>query len=145
MAADLYFCSRSSSSSERCSSCCMEASALVCWTRIWRCLGGMGKPEYSARAMDLVRTTNASMVAFDLALGTGAMAAPDATLRLLGHAEPSPDARALFARCGAARGPPGPAARRAGAVRALRPDLADLRRRPRGHRRPRRAARLVGA
>jgi hypothetical protein len=50
--------------------------------------------------MDLVRTTNASMVVFDLALGTGAMAAPDATLRLLGHAEPSPDARALFRRCG---------------------------------------------
>jgi hypothetical protein len=50
--------------------------------------------------MDLVRTTNASMVAFDLALGTGAMVAPDATLRLLGHAEPSPDARALFRRCG---------------------------------------------
>jgi hypothetical protein len=50
--------------------------------------------------MDLVRTTNASMVAFDLALGTGAMAAPDALLRLLGHAEPSPDARALFRRCG---------------------------------------------
>src|SRR3954451_16854854 len=50
--------------------------------------------------MDLVRTTNASMVVFDLALGTGAMAAPDATLRLLGHAEPSTDARALFPRCG---------------------------------------------
>ena len=48
----------------------------------------------------LVRTTNASMVAFDLALGTGALAAPDATLRLLGHERPSEDARWLFRRCG---------------------------------------------
>ena len=50
--------------------------------------------------MDLVRSTNASMVAFDLALGTGAIAAPDATLKLLGHDPPSPDTRALFRRCG---------------------------------------------
>ena len=48
----------------------------------------------------LVRTTNAGMVAFDLALGTGAMLAPDATLKLLGHDRPSPDARWLFRRCG---------------------------------------------
>ncbi|HYF28377.1 MAG TPA: hypothetical protein VD931_21720 [Baekduia sp.] len=44
--------------------------------------------------------TNAGMVAFDVALGTGAIAAPDATLRLLGHTAPSPDARRLFQRCG---------------------------------------------
>ena len=50
--------------------------------------------------MDLVRSTNASMIAFDLALGTGAIAAPDATLKLLGHDAPSPDTRALFRRCG---------------------------------------------
>lgn len=50
--------------------------------------------------MDLVRSANASMVAFDLALGAGAIGAPDATLRLLGHDPPSPDARALFRRCG---------------------------------------------
>jgi hypothetical protein len=50
--------------------------------------------------MDPVRAVNASMVAFDLALGAGAIAAPDATLRVLGHGEPSPDARALFRRCG---------------------------------------------
>jgi hypothetical protein len=43
---------------------------------------------------------NRAMAAFDLALGTGALVAPDATLRALGHAEPSPDARALFRRCG---------------------------------------------
>ncbi|MBI5106532.1 MAG: hypothetical protein HZB46_16365 [Solirubrobacterales bacterium] len=50
--------------------------------------------------MDLVRTANASMVAFDVALGAGAIAAPDQTLRLLGHATPSEDARWLFRRCG---------------------------------------------
>ncbi|HEY8584660.1 MAG TPA: hypothetical protein VIL49_16990, partial [Capillimicrobium sp.] len=47
-----------------------------------------------------LRGVNRGMVAFDLALGTAALAAPDATLRLLGHAEPSDDARALFRRCG---------------------------------------------
>jgi hypothetical protein len=53
--------------------------------------------------MDLgeaVEFQNRSMIAFDLALGLGAIAAPDATLKLLGHAEPSSDARALFRRCG---------------------------------------------
>jgi hypothetical protein len=40
------------------------------------------------------------MVGFDLALGSGAVLAPDATLRLLGHAAPSADARELFRRCG---------------------------------------------
>jgi hypothetical protein len=53
--------------------------------------------------MDLgeaVELQNRSMIAFDLALGAGAIAAPDATLRLLGHAEPSDDARELFRRCG---------------------------------------------
>ncbi len=47
-----------------------------------------------------VRTVNAGMIGFDLALGTGALAAPDATLRLLGHERPSDDARVLFRRCG---------------------------------------------
>jgi hypothetical protein len=53
--------------------------------------------------MDLqgaVELQNRSMIAFDLALGAGAIAAPDATLKLLGHAEPSDDARELFRRCG---------------------------------------------
>ncbi len=40
------------------------------------------------------------MIAFDLVLGTGALVAPDATLRALGHAPPSEDARHLFRRCG---------------------------------------------
>lgn len=40
------------------------------------------------------------MIAFDLALGTGALLAPAATLRVLGHAAPSEDARHLFRRCG---------------------------------------------
>jgi hypothetical protein len=53
--------------------------------------------------MDLqgaVELQNRSMIAFDLALGAGAVAAPDATLKLLGHAAPSDDARELFRRCG---------------------------------------------
>lgn len=49
---------------------------------------------------DAVRLVNRGMVAFDLALGSGAVLAPDATLRALGHAPPSPDARALFRRNG---------------------------------------------
>src|SRR5919204_5122761 len=47
-----------------------------------------------------LRTTNRSMIAFDLALGTGALLAPDATLAVLGHERPSPDARHLFRRSG---------------------------------------------
>jgi len=48
----------------------------------------------------LVHTANRGMIAFDLLLGGAAVAAPAATLRLLGHDEPSPDARHLFRRCG---------------------------------------------
>jgi hypothetical protein len=47
-----------------------------------------------------LRDTNRNMIGFDLALGTGALLAPDATLRVLGHDEPSDDARELFRRCG---------------------------------------------
>jgi hypothetical protein len=47
-----------------------------------------------------LRITNRNMVAFDLALGSAAIAAPEATLRVLGHDEPSPDAAHLFRRCG---------------------------------------------
>lgn len=53
--------------------------------------------------MDLersLRRTNRAMVAFDLALGSAALAAPAATLRALGHAEPSADAEHLLRRCG---------------------------------------------
>jgi hypothetical protein len=48
----------------------------------------------------LLRLTNRNMIAFDLALGTGALLAPNATLRALGHADPMPDAEQLFRRCG---------------------------------------------
>jgi hypothetical protein len=41
------------------------------------------------------RHLNRGMIAFDLALGTGALLAPDTTLRMFGHAPPSPDARPL--------------------------------------------------
>jgi hypothetical protein len=43
---------------------------------------------------------NRMMIAFDLALGLGAVLAPDRTLRAIGHEEPSQDARHLFQRCG---------------------------------------------
>ena len=51
-------------------------------------------------AEEALRLTNRNMIAFDLALGTGALLAPGATLAVLGHDEPSPDARQLFRRCG---------------------------------------------
>jgi hypothetical protein len=54
-------------------------------------------------AMDLergLRLTNRNMIAFDLALGSAAILAPEATLKALGHDEPSPDAKHLFRRCG---------------------------------------------
>ena len=46
-----------------------------------------------------LRKLNRKMIAFDLALGTGALLAPARTLRVLGHDEPSDDARELFRRC----------------------------------------------
>src|SRR3954467_9912003 len=49
---------------------------------------------------DILRRTNRNMVVFDLILGSAAIAAPDATLKVLGHEEPSADARELFRRCG---------------------------------------------
>ena len=49
---------------------------------------------------DVMEHQNRSMIAFDLALGTGALLAPDATLKVLGHTPPSDDARELFRRAG---------------------------------------------
>jgi hypothetical protein len=46
----------------------------------------------------LLRLTNRNMIAFDVALGGGALFAPDATLRVLGHEQPTTDARELFRR-----------------------------------------------
>src|SRR5215212_5894023 len=51
--------------------------------------------DLDARLRDL----NRSMIAFDLALGSGALLAPEKTLALLGHETPSDDARELFRRC----------------------------------------------
>ena len=42
---------------------------------------------------------NAGMVAFDIALGSGALLAPRQTLAVLGHEAPTPDAEHLFRRC----------------------------------------------
>jgi hypothetical protein len=47
-----------------------------------------------------LRLTNRNMIAFDLVLGSAAVAAPVQTLRLIGHDEPSVDATHLFRRCG---------------------------------------------
>ena len=47
-----------------------------------------------------LRKLNRNMIVFDLLLGSAAIAAPAATLKLLGHDEPSPDAKHLFRRCG---------------------------------------------
>jgi len=55
------------------------------------------------RAVDteeFLRLTNRNMIGFDLALGSAALLAPDATLRALGHDDPPPEARELFRRCG---------------------------------------------
>jgi hypothetical protein len=51
-------------------------------------------------AAEALRRTNRSMIAFDLALGSGALLAPATTLRVLGHRDPSADANELFRRCG---------------------------------------------
>ena len=48
---------------------------------------------------DALRLVNRGMIGFDLALGTGALLAPDATLKAIGHERPSDDARELFRRC----------------------------------------------
>ena len=47
-----------------------------------------------------LRLTNRNMIAFDLILGTSAILAPETTLKVLGHDEPSPDAARLFQRSG---------------------------------------------
>jgi hypothetical protein len=49
---------------------------------------------------EALRLLNRNMIAFDLVLGSAAIAAPAATLKVLGHDEPSPDAKHLFRRCG---------------------------------------------
>lgn len=48
---------------------------------------------------DHLRRTNRTMIAFDIALASGALLAPEQTLKLLGHERPSEDARHLFQRC----------------------------------------------
>jgi hypothetical protein len=46
----------------------------------------------------LMRVHNRSMVAFDLVLGGGALVAPAATLKVLGHDPPSPEMEAIIRR-----------------------------------------------
>jgi hypothetical protein len=47
-----------------------------------------------------LRLANRNMIVFDFLLGSAAIAAPGASLKALGHDEPSPDATHLFRRCG---------------------------------------------
>src|SRR5262245_36728260 len=47
-----------------------------------------------------LRRANRNMALFDLVLGSSALLAPDATLKVIGHDPPSDDARELFRRCG---------------------------------------------
>jgi hypothetical protein len=47
-----------------------------------------------------LRRWNLVMIGFDLLLGSATLRAPALTLRALGHERPSPDAEALFRRCG---------------------------------------------
>ena len=49
---------------------------------------------------ELLERQNRTMIAFDLALGSGALLAPRRTLAVLGHEEPSFDAERLFQRLG---------------------------------------------
>jgi hypothetical protein len=61
----------------------------------------LGQPaEATMNLTETLERTNRGMAAFDLVLGTSALAAPRATLRVLGHGDPSPDAEHLFRRCG---------------------------------------------
>ena len=50
-------------------------------------------------AEQALRLTNRNLIVFDLVLGTSALLAPAQTLRVLGHDEPSEDAKHLFQRC----------------------------------------------
>jgi hypothetical protein len=50
--------------------------------------------------VEAVERINRAMVGFDVALGAGAVLAPRATLRVLGHAPSSRDAEALIRRAG---------------------------------------------
>src|SRR3954451_3386590 len=49
---------------------------------------------------ETLKRWNTFMAGFDLVLGSAALLAPRATLRVLGHDKPSDDAEHLFRRCG---------------------------------------------
>src|SRR5438132_9937936 len=51
-------------------------------------------------ADEALRQANRGMIAFDAVLGTATLLAPRQTLWVLGHERVSPDAEALFRRCG---------------------------------------------
>jgi hypothetical protein len=65
---------------------------------------GIARGSYTLRRVAdverLARFHNRFMVAFDLALGSGAIAAPATTLKVLGHDHPSPETEELFRRSG---------------------------------------------
>ena len=51
-------------------------------------------------ADEALKQANRGMIAFDAVLGTATLLAPRQTLWVLGHERASPDAEALFRRCG---------------------------------------------
>jgi hypothetical protein len=53
-----------------------------------------------ADAETALRQWNKFMIGFDLALGSATLVAPSATLKVLGHEQPAPEAEELFRRCG---------------------------------------------
>jgi hypothetical protein len=75
------------------------ATARLVSTDAWPSLPGCGWIAWMD-PQDALRQTNRNMIAFDLVLGSAAILAPAATLRVLGHDAPSPDAEHLFRRCG---------------------------------------------
>jgi hypothetical protein len=63
-------------------------------------MGAEGEQGYVMTAAELLRLHNRGMIAFDLALGTAALVAPERLLELLGHDPPAEDARWLMRRNG---------------------------------------------
>src|ERR671916_3131341 len=86
-AAALCFCSFCSSSSERCSSCCMEASALRCSTLICRCFGGTAA---SVRSPPMIARLAALLCLLALAAPGAALAQGGGAFDPIPQAPPPP-------------------------------------------------------
>jgi hypothetical protein len=56
--------------------------------------------DHGVTTEEALRLANRAMIGIDLALGSGALLAPAATLRALGHRRPAPETEELFRRSG---------------------------------------------